>query len=48
MKTTITVSKHVKNELNKLKYLYGFQTIEEVIIKYLKIKEEKDENKKID
>ena len=35
MKTTITVSKNIKNELNKLKYLYGLKSIEDVIIKYI-------------
>lgn len=35
MKTTITVQEETKNELNKLKYLYGLKTIEDVIIKYM-------------
>ena len=40
MKTTITISKKLANTLNQIKYLYGFESIEEVIIKYLKIKKE--------
>ena len=33
--TTITVQRRTKDELNKLKYLYGFKNIEDIIIKYV-------------
>lgn len=37
MKTTITLSNKLANELNRLKYLYGLKTIEEVITKYIQV-----------
>jgi len=35
MKTTITMDSELANKLNKLKYHYGFKTVEQVIIHYL-------------
>ena len=49
MKTTITLDSEVANNLNKLKYHYGFKTIEEVIkhhIKFHILKEKNDTNNK--
>ena len=39
METTIKVSKELAKTLNQLKYQYGYKTVEEVIIRYLKIKQ---------
>ena len=49
MKTTITLDSEVANNLNKLKYHYGFKTIEQVIkyhIKFHILKENQNENNK--
>ena len=35
MKTTITVSSDFANELNQLKYQYGFLTIEQLLKHYI-------------
>ena len=34
-KTTILITKELANRLNKLKYHYGFKTVESVITHYL-------------
>tara|TARA_Y100000310_G_C20564658_1_gene754845 strand:+ start:585 stop:761 length:177 start_codon:yes stop_codon:yes gene_type:complete len=46
MKTTITISNKLGNELNKLKYHYGFKTIEEVIRHYIKEVDQNDTQNK--
>lgn len=46
MKTTITISNDLANELNRLKYLYGLKTIEEVILRNIKLNKEVTKNEK--
>ena len=46
MKTTITMDSELANRLNKLKYHYGFKTVEQVIIHYLNKGGDSNEHKK--
>jgi hypothetical protein len=45
-KTTITISNQLARSLNRLKYLFGDRTIEEVIKRYIKEEEENGETKR--
>lgn len=42
MVTSITVSEETARELNRLKYLYGLKTIEDVIKRHIKIQTKKE------